>query len=450
MAHPTGGPSLRQRVMLSIVAVTTLAVVVFGLPLGIAVQRLQRAEAVSALQEDATRVAASVPDTLTGDSLSASGKRLLATVASTSIGVYDVAGHRMAGAGPLSSGLASGSGTAQVRSGVEGSDLVVIAPIPSDQKTVGSVRASEPFSVVTARVYRAWATMAVLAAAAIAVAAVIAWRQAVRLAAPLERLTRDARALGDGDFTVRAGRFGVREADAASLALQDTAAHLGRLLARERSFTSDVSHQLRTPLTALRVGLESAITRPGADPVVALRDALARSEHLSAIVADLDSLRSQPGFAPMPVDVAALLTEAGTRWEQPLMTRDRLLAIVMAPDLPRGLAPPAVIRQILDVLISNALWHGEGTVTLAARQDAGRIAIEVSDEGPGLPGGMPEHPDGADGPDGHGRGLPLARSLTEAAGGSLELRHASPAPVFTLSLLAADDVTQPADRGSNR
>jgi signal transduction histidine kinase len=435
--------------MLSIVAVTTLAVVVFALPLGIAVQLLQRAEAVNALQEDATRVAASIPDTLTGASLSASGKRLLAAVASTSIGVYDVAGHRMAGAGPSSSGLAR-SAAARVRSGVEGSDLVVIAPIPSDQQPVGSVRAAEPLSVVTDRVYRAWATMAVLAAAAIAVAAVIAWRQAVRLAAPLERLTRDARALGDGDFTVRAGRFGVREADIASLALQDTAAHLGQLLTRERSFTSDVAHQLRTPLTALRVGLESAIVRPGADPVVALRDALARSEHLSAIVADLDSLRSQPGFAPMPVDVTALLTEAGARWEQPLMTRDRPLAVVTAPDLPRGLAPPAAVRQILDVLISNALWHGEGTVTLAARQDAGRIAIEVSDEGPGLPGGMPEHPDGADGPDGHGRGLPLARSLAEAAGGSLELRHASPAPVFSLSLLAAGDVTQPADRGSNR
>jgi methyl-accepting chemotaxis protein len=192
--------------MLSIVAVTTLAVVVFALPLGLAVQRLYRAEAVSALQEDATRVAASVPDTLTGDSLSAGGKRLLATVASTSIGVYDVAGHRMAGAGPARSWLAGKSGAAGVRSGIEGSDLVVIAPVPSDQRTVGSVRASEPFSVVTARVYRAWATMAVLAAAAIAVAAVIAWRQAVRLAAPLERLTRDARALGDGDFTVRAGR----------------------------------------------------------------------------------------------------------------------------------------------------------------------------------------------------------------------------------------------------
>lgn len=441
---------LRHRVMLSIVAVTTLAVVMFALPLGIAVQRLYRAEAVGALQQDATRIAASLPDTLAGGSLPASGTRLLAAAAAESIGIYDVAGHRIAGAGPPLSGPAASSGATQVRSVVEGADLVVIAPIPSDQKPVGSVRAAQPFSVVTGRVYRAWAMLAVLALAVIGVAALIARRQAIRLAGPLERLTRDARALGDGDFTVRAGRFGVREADAASQALEDTAVHLGRLLARERSFTSDVSHQLRTPLTALRVGLESALTRPGADQAAALRDALDRSEHLSATVADLDSLRSQPGFEPVPMDITALLAEAAGRWEQPLLTRDRGLAVAVAPDLPGCLAPPAAIRQILDVLISNALWHGEGTVTLAARQDEGRIAIEVSDEGHGLPGGVPEDPGHARNADGHGRGLPLARSLAEAAGGSIELRRAAPAPVFSLSLPAASRAPHRAGRGSNR
>jgi signal transduction histidine kinase len=435
--------------MLSIVAVTTFAVVVFALPLGIAVQRLYRAEAVSALQADASRVAASLPDTLAGDLLSASGRRLLAAVAPTSIGVYDVTGRRIAGAGPVRSSVAS-SGATQVRSVVEGTDLVALAPIPSDQQPAGSVRAAEPFSVVTARVYRAWGAMAVLAVAALAVAAVIARRQAVRLARPLERLTRDARALGDGDFTVRAGRFGVREADAASQALEDTATHLGRLLARERAFTSDVSHQLRTPLTALRMGLESAITRPGADQAAALRDALDRSEHLSGIVADLDSLRSQPGFEPLPLDLAGLLAEAASRWEQPLLTRSRRLSVIVAPGLPGCLAPPAAIRQILDVLISNAIWHGEGTVTIAARQNAGGIAIEVSDEGHGLPCGMPRDPGQVIGGDGHGRGLPLARSLARAAGGRLELRHTAPAPVFSLSLPGADKTPQPTGSGSNR
>jgi signal transduction histidine kinase len=277
--------------------------------------------------------------------------------------------------------------------------------------------------------------MAVFAAAAIALAAVVARRQAVRLATPLERLTHAARALGDGDFTVRAERFGVREADTASRALEDTATHLGRLLARERTFSSDVSHQLRTPLTALRAGLETAVERPDADLRSALRDALTRSEHLSDIVEDLVSLLRQPGFSVVPVNVAALLAEVTARWEGPLATRDRRLALACEPRLLCCLAPPAAVRQILDVLISNALWHGEGTVTVAAWQAGEYVDIEVSDEGAGLDS------EGAAGPgggqwDGHGRGLPLARSLAAASGGCLTLRRAAPEPVFALSLPA--------------
>jgi signal transduction histidine kinase len=422
--------------MVSILSVTTLAVTAFALPLGIAVERLYRADAINSLQQDATRIAASLPDTLTAGSIKGSN-RPLAAVTPRTIGVYGVAGRRILGVGPASSRLAGDFAASRVRTGTEGSDLVVVAPIPSDQKTVGSVRVAEPTSLVMARVYRAWGVMLLLAVTAIGIAAVIARRQAVRLAAPLERLTRDARALGDGDFSVRAGQFGVREADAASRALGDTAAHLDRLLGRERSFASDVSHQLRTPLTALRVGLELAISRPDADPDGALRVALGRSEHLSAIVADLESLRTQPGFAPADLDVAALLDEARTRWEEPLLSRDRRLAVVVPSGLTRCLAPPAAIRQILDVLISNSLWHGDGTVTLAARLDAGQIAIDVSDEGQGLPDGIPPAPAGATSTDGHGRGLPLALSLAAAAGGSLTLRHAAPAPVFTLSLAVA-------------
>jgi signal transduction histidine kinase len=95
------------------------------------------------------------------------------------------------------------------------------------------------------------------------------------------------------------------------------------------------------------------------------------------------------------------------------------------------------VRQILDVLISNALWHGEGMVSVAARQDGEYIDIEVSDEGAGLdcgPSADAAHPVGQW--DGHGRGLPLARSLAAASGGCLTLRRAAPEPVFALSLPA--------------
>jgi signal transduction histidine kinase len=435
MKHEHSAAPLRRRVLASILAVTMLAVVLFALPLGLAVQRLYRTETVTALQQEAARVAAAVPDGIPANPVSLPR----GASSSASIGVYDTAGHRVAGSGPGRSALAAGGTGSQVRVAIEGVDLAVVAPIPSDQKTVGTVRAAVPYSLVTGRVYQAWAAMAAFAILAIGLAAVVARRQAVRLAAPLERLTHAARALGDGDFTVRAERSGVQEADTASQALEDTAIHLGRLLDRERAFSSDLSHQLRTPLTALMVGLESAIARPEADPRSALRDALARSEHLHTIVEDLLSLIRQPGFAAIPVDVGALMADARTRWDAPLAARGRRLALPAEQHLPRCLAPPAAVRQILDVLISNALWHGDGTVAVRACEAGGDVAIEVSDEGPGLTGGFPVT--SAERADGHGRGLLLARSLAGAAGGSLVLRRAAPQPVFRLTLPAAPGAT---------
>src|SRR5580704_480285 len=414
MTAELSGVPLRRRVLTSILTVTVLAVVLFALPLGVAVQRLYRAETITALQRDAARVAAVVPDGLPGGPVSLPP----AGSSSASVGVYDTAGLRVAGSGPDRSALAAVGPKTQVRDAVEGVDLAVIAPIPSDQKAVGSVRASVPYRVVTERVYRAWAAMAVFALLAIGLATVLARRQAVRLAAPLERLTRVARALGDGDFTVRAERFGVRETDTASQALEDTATQLGRLLDRERAFSSDVSHQLRTPLTALMVGLESALARPDADLRPALHDALSRTEHLRNTVEDLISLVRRPGFAGIPVDLGALLDDVGGRWDPLLAGRGRRLVLLTEPHLPRALAPPAAVRQILDVLISNALWHGDGTVTIAVHAAGPQVAIDVCDEGDGLPADPAKLlADSAERADGHGRGLPLAYSLAMAAGG---------------------------------
>jgi signal transduction histidine kinase len=445
MNHEQSGTPLRSRVLVSIMTVTALALVLFALPLGVVVQRLYRTEAVTALQRDAARAAAVMPDSMSGGTVTL--PRRLSSL--PSLGVYDTAGRRRAGSGPGHSALAANGAATQVRDGVEGIELAVIAPIPSDQQAVGTVRAAVPYSVVTDRVHKAWAVMALLILFAIGLAAVLARRQAVRLAAPLERLTLVARALGDGDFTVRAERYGVREADTASQALEDTATQLGRLLDRERTFSSDVSHQLRTPLTALLVGLESAITRPDADLRRALHDALARGEHLRATIEDLTSLVRRPGFAASPVDLGVLLDDVSAQWEPLLVARGRRLVSVSEPDLPRCLAPPAAVRQILDVLIGNALWHGDGEVSIEAYETVTGVAIDVSDEGPGLPAEPAEPIAGiAERADGHGKGLPLARSLAVAAGGSLVVRRTAPQPIFTL--LLATETGMPTEAGRPR
>jgi methyl-accepting chemotaxis protein len=232
MNHEHSGTPLRRRVLVSIMTVTALALILFALPLGVVMQRLYRSEAVTALQRDATRAAAVVPDTISGGAVSLPRQ----ASALPDLGVYDTAGRLVAGSGPSRSALAASGSTTQVRDGIEGVELAVFAPIPSDQRAVGTVRAAVPYRVVTDRVHKAWAVMALLVLFAIGSAAVLARRQAVRLAAPLERLTLVARALGDGDFTVQAERYGVREADTASQALEDTATQLGRLVDRERTF----------------------------------------------------------------------------------------------------------------------------------------------------------------------------------------------------------------------
>jgi signal transduction histidine kinase len=431
-SEPSGAP-LRRRVLVAILAVTALAVILFALPLGVAVQRLYRTEAVTVLERDAARAAAVVPDTIPGGAVSLPRR----SSSQPAIGVYDTSGRRIAGSGPPHSALAASGPQAQIRDAVEDGDLAVIAPIPSDQKAVGTVRVAVPYSTVTGRVHQAWAVMALLALLAICLAAVLARRQSVRLAAPLERLTHAARALGDGDFTVRAERSGLREADTASQALEETATQLGDLLDRERAFSADVSHQLRTPLTALMIGLEGALDRPDADLPTAIRDALSRSEHLRTTIDDLITLVRPPGHTPAPADPAGLADDMRARWETLLAARGRRLVAATEPDLPYCVAPPAAVRQILDVLVGNALWHGEGTVTIAARERDGGVAIEVSDEGPGLAADPVDLLAGsAAQADGHGRGLPLARSLAAAAGGSLTVRRAAPRPVFSLLLPA--------------
>jgi signal transduction histidine kinase len=427
---------MRRRILGSILATTAVAVVLFGLPLALAVQHLYHSEAVVRLEREATRATTAIPDSFgtSGDPV-----ELPTPPAGTRLGLYRADGRLVTGSGPAVMDAAVRAALAgRVAERTTGGSVVVAVPVPDEERVAAVVRAATPAGAIDARVRRAWLLMAALAAGAVAVAGLVAGVLAGRLSRPVDALALDAARLGNGDFSVRAGRSGVAEVDAVAATLDATGARLGQLLARERAFSADASHQLRTALAGLRLRLEAARLLPGADQDQAIADALAEVDRLEGTLEQLLVLARDTDVERDRLDLGEVLGTVERSWHGRLAADGRPLRLKVDSDLPPVRASTAAVTQVLDVLVSNAAVHGAGVVTLRARTAPGGLALEVSDEGPGVAGDPDRvfvRRDSAAA--GHGIGLALARSLAEAEGGRLLLQHAGPPVVFVL-LLPAD------------
>jgi signal transduction histidine kinase len=433
---------MRNRILKAILATTAVAVALFALPLALAVQHLYHSEAVIRLEREATRATASVPDTFR--SSSGDPVELPAPSDATQLALYSTDGRLVTGGGPASiepSVRAAFGG--RVAEQTDDTRIVVAVPVADEERVVAVVRAALPAAVVDARVRRAWLAMAALAAGAVAVAALVARTLAGRLSRPVDALALTAARLGDGDFSARAGRSGVTEVDAVAATLDATAERLGQLLARERAFSADASHQLRTALAGLRLRLEAARLLPGADQGQAIADALAEVDRLEGTLEQLLALARDAPVARDRLDLPQVLNTIEQGWHGRLGAAGRPLRFQLEGDLPSVSASEAAVTQVLDVLVANAAEHGSGTVKVRVRTAPGGLAIEVGDEGPGV-AGDPERVFArrAGGAAGHGIGLALARSLAEAEGGRLLLQRPGPNPVFAL-LLPADLAPDP-------
>jgi signal transduction histidine kinase len=434
---PLPGHSLRRRIIVGILSIAIVTVVLFAVPLAIAIGRLDRSQQIAKLQTDATRVASLVPDNAVRN-----GQPVPAAPGSSSlVGIYTPDGHRGGGRGPNASKVAAAAADGRTHHADERGQLAVSVPVPSDRQVVAVVRAYIPLSAIASHSRRSWAAMTLLGLGVLAISTLLARQQARRIATPLERLTAAARDLGDGNFAIAPALSGIREADIAAVALGDTAARLGRLLDRERAFSADASHQLRTPLTGLLLGLESALARADADREGALRDALERGRQLQSTIDDLLAIRRDTEGAAKTLDLEGELTTLIERWRPVVAAEKRQLIAAPMTSLPPVTASAAALRQILDVLLDNALKHGAGTITVSADDRGDAVTVEVADEGPGLCGD-PETAFARSSRTtrGHGIGLALARSLAEADGGRLLIRRAAPHPVLALLIPAGETI----------
>jgi signal transduction histidine kinase len=422
---------VRPRILAAIVGVALLAVATLAIPLGIRLGDDARQQSFARLVRAALATTSRVPDEFRPDT-----RLKVPDLASDGdIAIYDTRGVRRGGEGPARADVATRRALAGKTSNAQtGSLLVVGLPVIRGLRVIAAIRASEPVAVTEGQIRHQRLNIALFAGAALAIAVLIGlWLSAV-LARPLGRLRAAATRLGHGDFTVRAPRSGIAETDAVANALDETAARLEDLVERERTFSAHASHQLRTPLTSLRLAVETELAQPRPDSTTALHEVLAEADRLEHTIDDL--LLLARGTAERgPADLQVVVRAANERWRGLLAAAGRSLRVRASQDQTLEThASAAALGQILDVLLDNALKHGSGVVQLVLRPGSGGgTVIAVEDEGPGILGD-PSGVFSTSSQGGHGLGLPLAAALADAEGARLRLARSGPRPLFELAL----------------
>ncbi len=410
---------MRSRLLFSTLAVAVTAVLLFGLPLAFVMSRLQVNVARDQVQRDATTVARTLQNRVRSD---------------LPADIVDAADAAKSLPDRYVSIIKDGERAQTFGQLPSHGDAIVAHANTSDFKV--TVMADK--SVEAAGVSGALALIGSLALLAVAVAVGLAMIQARRLTRPLQELATAADRLGSGDAGPLGRRYGVPELDRVAEGLDGSAQRISELLAAEREFAADASHQLRTPLTALSMRLEEMMA--AADEPEVVREegqaALLQTERLADVVSQLlGRTHRSSGGQPERVCIDDVVTQQVVEWDPAFRRRNRKLGVAGEKGL-AAYATPGTLAQVVATLLDNALVHGDGTVTVRTSQTPKSVVVEVRDEGRGVPAELvprifERNVSGS--PGGTGLGLALARSIAAADGSKVVLVRPRPA-VFAIFL----------------
>ncbi len=438
---------LRTGLLAAFAYVLLLAIVALGVPLALSLSTRVNDEVRSQALEQADLVAATAADLL-----SAAHRKelevLVHTAAATVRGrvlVVDRAGIVLADSAEpaqigvsyaarpeIASALAGHQVQTQRASRTLGEEILATAvPIIRNGAPVGAVRVTQSVAEVHAAVRRVELGLALIGGIVLAFGLAVGAVIAGQIARPLGRLERVARRVADGDLSARAPIEGSREQRSLGESFNEMTDRIERLLFSQRAFVADASHQLRTPLTGLRLRIEEARAAgvgPAAD--AELDASVTEVDRLAQIVDELLVL-SRAGERELPgeqLDLGEVIADALKRWDRAADERGIAMAAGQVRD-GRAWCARVDADRALDVLLENALSYSPGSsrVTLSG----GPGWIEVQDRGPGLATDEQEEvferfhrgSAGHHGLPGSGLGLAIARELAREWGGDVTLRN---------------------------
>ncbi len=391
---------MRRRLALLVVATTSVVLLAFLVPLAVLVSRAAASQAVNEATARSQVVVSAVASGADDPEVAA----LTAGLADVGLDVRVV--------------VRPDAPRATTVTRVAGGDALVLQPVAVDGRLL-VVETVVPKARLTRGVTQARLVLLVLGLVLIGLSLVVADRLARSITAPMTDLAAATRRLGDGDLAARVVPRGPEEVREVGLAVNKLATRIRELLAHERESVADLSHRLRTPVTALRLDVEALADGPQRDRLTADVDELSRT--VDALIRE--ARRPVREGVAARCDAAEVVRERVEFWYALAEDQGRTMALAL-PERPAPVrADKADLEAAVDALLGNVFAHTADGVPLAVTlvpDRRGGALLDVTDEGPGFPD-LAVVVRGRSGVGSTGLGLDIARRTAEASGGALEV-----------------------------
>jgi signal transduction histidine kinase len=412
---------MRLRVILLVVATSSLVLVSFLVPLALVLRSFAANEAMS----KATTQAQSLAPLAGTGTLRAVVDGMNAENGGGTVTVFLPGGHKVGRPAPVTATVdKAATGQSFTTVGPAGAEiLAAVQGLPGGPAVRGSppgtavIRIFVPNAVLRQGVARAWLLLVGLGLGLLAVSVVVADQLARALVRPIANLAQASDLLATGDLTARATVAGPPEVRRAGSGLNRLAARIGDLLAHERETVADLSHRLRTPLTALRIDAESLRSVDEMTQLTADVDAVERT------VNEIIRAARRPGGVGALSDASMVINERAAFWQPLAEDQERPMMVEVAAGPVLVSVSSEDLAACTDVLLENVFSHtAEGaafTVRLSRRAGGGAWLV-VADDGPGFPDADATERGRSSGGS-TGLGLDIARRIAEASGGSVTI-----------------------------